>query len=41
MGQFDQSNYGDGDIGIPSLARDCGKHLPRVLPLTLGCYQYT
>jgi hypothetical protein len=41
VGQFDQSNDGDGYIRIPSLGRDCGKHLPRVLPLALGCYQYT
>jgi len=40
-GQFDQSNHGDADIGIPCLTRDRGKHLPRVLPLALGCDQYT
>jgi hypothetical protein len=31
----------DRDIGIPRLAGDGGKHLPRVLPLTLGCDQHT
>jgi hypothetical protein len=32
---------GNRDIGIPRLAGDGGKHLPRVLPLTLGCDQHT
>jgi hypothetical protein len=41
MGQFDKTDHGDRDIGIPRLAGDGGKHLPRVLPLTLGCDQHT
>jgi len=41
VGQFDQSNNRDRDVGISCLARDGSEHLPRVLPLTLGCDQHT
>jgi hypothetical protein len=41
VGQFDESHHRDRDIGIPRLAGDGGKHLPRILPLTLGSDQHT
>src|SRR6266849_263431 len=41
VGQFDQCDDGDGDVGISGCAADCGEHLPCVLPLPLGSDQHT
>ena len=32
VGQFDQCDDGDGDVGISGCAADCGEYLPCVLP---------
>ena len=41
MGQIEQSDYRDGDIGISHFSGESREHLPRVLALTLGGDQYT
>jgi hypothetical protein len=40
VGQFDQRDDGDGDLGVARWPGDGGEHLSRILPSALGCNQY-